>query len=557
MAEPTIETMHRPMSQSNQALSFEQLLRRSHLRLLLRTLLAISLLFALFITTVAVSEQTREANQSFLKEIRSNAGYLRAVLADAPDSTVDAVLTHSARNGMTVPFLQIGGHSEPRPFLGLIDAYGMFTEFGLRFSFQQQLPSDYLQWIDGDRRFAAGPLRPLGTVPAHWAAAIANAPADGAIIAEPADSPLYALRFTEGGLDTLLLPVGDGRAVAVVLPRHWMTAQDTAIFAVLAFLMLWIGGFALLMPPALLLGAWQARREARVLSRPLSQLTQVVERLNENDDPPRLDPEGSQETQRLAVAFNHMVMRLEHAWDALENSRDDLQHTLDAQRELFANISHDLRTPLTAISGYAEVLERDRPELRETQVIRQEAMNMSRLVDDLFELARLESAQVSFDLRMVDIGEVLRQSKLSFTAQAWSRGVLLRLGAGIDAKGLNAYVDPQRLHQVLSNLLSNAIRHTAAGGYIELDASIDDARIRIDVIDSGEGIAEDDLPRIFDRAFRSDRARRVGSGQRHAGLGLSIARGLIEAMNGTLHAQSTLGEGSRFIIALPRVPQAG
>jgi signal transduction histidine kinase len=575
MVEPMAEAMtaipRETATDTESAPGFEQLLRRSHLRLLLRTLLALSLLFASLLTAFAMSEQTREANQRFLMEIRANAGDLRAVLAGAPQRTVDAVLTQSARGGIVVPIAQLGGRGESRPMFGLIDAHGMLADFGLRISLQQQVPSEYLQWVDRGTRYAPGPLRPLGPVPAHWAAALTVATAEGAIIAEPPGSPLYALPFTEGGLDTLLIPIDRERSVAVVLPRHWMTARDAAIFALLAFLIFWICGLLLLMPPALLIGVWQARREARVLSRPLAHLTRVVEDLNEDDEPPRLTPEGAQETRKLAIAFNRMIERLERAWGELEASRDDLQRTVSAQRELFANVSHDLRTPLTAIATHAEVLERDHSALREIAVIRQEAANLGRLVDDLFELARLESEQLTFDSGPVDVGDALRQVKQAFAAQAWRRGVLLRLAAGLEPRdsgegvrrnhegkpldGLIVVADPQRLNQALSNLVTNAIRHTAAGGYIELDAHADpadDARLRIDVIDSGEGIAESDLPRIFDRTFRSDRARRGGGDRRHAGLGLSIARGLVEAMGGRLDAASVVGEGSRFTIALPR-----
>ncbi len=526
------------------AITFEQLLRRSHWRLLVRTLLALSLLFALMLTLMLIGEQSREGNQNFLLDVRANAKHLRTLLKTAPISTVDTMLTHTARSGVAIPFFQIGS-DEHRAGSSVLDA------FAINFAYLQRLPPGHLQWVDQGRRYAVGPMRDLGPVPPHWKQALDHAPEDGVVLEEPPQSPLFKLSYVEGGLDTLLVPIERNRAVAFVLPRRWLNVSDMVVVALATVLLLWLGGMLLLSPPAVLLGYWQVQREARELARPLAQLTRAAETLQDGSTPARLPLEGAQETQKLAAAFNAMAEKLADARCELERSRDTLQHTLDTQRELFANISHDLRTPLTAISGYAEVLERDHPDLRATTIIRREAASMARLVDDLFELARLEASTLPLYPQPVWLHEALQQIRQTFSKQAWDRGVLLKLETCEDMPHVVIDIDPQRLSQILSNLVANAIRHTAPGGYIELRSGASDDVAWIEVVDSGSGIANEDLPRIFERSFRGDRARRDGSEHRHAGLGLTIAHELARAMSGALTVTSMIGEGSTFTLRFP------
>ncbi len=526
------------------AITFEQLLRRSHWRLLVRTLLALSLLFALMLTLLLIGEQSREGSQRFLLDVRANAAHLRTLLKATPIATVDRILTHTARSGIPIPLFQIGS-DQPLADSRVVDA------FAINFAYLQRLPPGHLQWVDQGHRYAVGPMRDLGPVPPHWKQALDRAPEQGLVLEEPPQSPLFNLKYVEGGLDTLLIPIERDRAVAFVLPRRWLSVSDMVLVAIATVLALWLGGMLLLSPPALLLGYWQVRREARELARPLAQLTYAAETLQDGSKPARLPLEGAQETQKLALAFNAMAEKLADARSERERSRDALQRTLDTQRELFANISHDLRTPLTAISGYAEVLERDHPDLRATTIIRREAASMARLVDDLFELARLEASTLPLYPQPVPLREALQQIRQTFSKQAWDRGVLLKLETSDDMPAPVITVDPQRLSQILSNLVANAIRHTAPGGYIALRSGVSDDATWIDVIDSGSGIADEDLPRIFERSFRGDRARRDGSEQRHAGLGLTIAHELAEAMGGALSVTSTIGEGSTFTLRFP------
>jgi signal transduction histidine kinase len=524
--------------------TFEQLLSRSHWRLLARTLLVISLVMASLLAYLVINEQSLEGNQGFLDEVKTHSTPLRDLLIGAPAETIDRTLTYTADVGVSVPFFDTGS-------LFAQSEDSMLSDFGVKFAYQQRLPTEHLQWVEDGQRYAPGPMRRLGVVPAHWQRALAQLPSEGVILAEPPDSPLFGLKYTEGGLDTLLIPIEPGRAVAMVVPRRWMSGSDTLLFAVLTFLILWACGLLLLSPPALLVGYWQVRREARDLARPLAELTRAAQSMQDGETPARLPLEGSQEIQALANAFNLMIRQLDHARLDLEGSRDELQQTLDAQREWMANVSHDLRTPLATISGYAEVLERDHPELQAMGIIRRETANMGRLVDDLFELARLEASRLPLYPQPVALVEVLQQTRLAFAKQAWDRGVLLKCDHAVDAQHPVAKADPQRLAQILSNLVTNAIRHTEPGGYIALQCGRSEAGVWITVSDSGSGIAVADLPRVFERSFRGDRARRDGVDRRHAGLGLTISYGLAQAMGGELTVVSTWGEGSTFTLLLP------
>jgi two-component system sensor histidine kinase BaeS len=171
---------------------------------------------------------------------------------------------------------------------------------------------------------------------------------------------------------------------------------------------------------------------------------------------------------------------------------------------------------------------------------------MERITGDLQLLALAESGDLVLDLRRCDAAAVVRDLAEAYRVRTAASDVALHVQI---AGPLRLETDPARLRQILDNLLSNALRHTPAGGRIDLDAVLVDGTVRIAVVDTGEGIPAADLPRIFDRLWRGEPSR-VRAG-RSTGLGLSIARGLAEALGGRLTARSTLGEGSHFEVVLP------
>ena len=229
------------------------------------------------------------------------------------------------------------------------------------------------------------------------------------------------------------------------------------------------------------------------------------------------------------------------------------------QRELLANVSHDLRTPLASIQGYLELLllghaSLDSAEARnhlETAVRQSE--RLGRLVADLFELTRLESGEARAEREEFPLAELAHDVTQKFAADAERRGVRLeaRVAAGPPAPQLRVRADIGLVERVLDNLVENALRHTPAGGSVTVDAAPCHGRARLVVSDTGEGIAAADLPGIFDRYYRAERIGGAKRASGHGGLGLAIARRIVDLHDGTLSIDSTEHHGTRISFDLP------
>jgi len=241
-------------------------------------------------------------------------------------------------------------------------------------------------------------------------------------------------------------------------------------------------------------------------------------------------PRGPRELRSLARAFNAMSARLETSEDQ--------------RRRLLADVTHELRTPLTIMQGNLEALldglypadaEHLAPILDETRVL-------SRLIDDLRTLSLAEAGALTLHREPTDIAALVADSVASFRAQADGQGVALT--AAIDGTLPQTEIDPVRMREVLSNLLSNALRYTPHGGSIRVGASASDGRVLVSVRDTGPGIAADALPHVFDRFYKSEESR-------GAGLGLAIAKSLVVAHGGQIEAVSAPGQGTEMRITLP------
>jgi two-component system phosphate regulon sensor histidine kinase PhoR len=221
---------------------------------------------------------------------------------------------------------------------------------------------------------------------------------------------------------------------------------------------------------------------------------------------------------------------------------------------MIVNASHELRTPVASISAHVEsLLKPDRQMDAETRqyltVVGNETERLSSLVDDLLILARADADELQLDVRPTDVTEVVDHVCAALAPLA-RRERNLSL-AHTSASGLpRALADPDRLAQVLGNLVRNAVNNTPDGGLISVDAQLDGDRVMISVADTGIGIDAEDLPRVFDRFYRTDESRARDSGG--SGLGLAIVRDLITAMGATISADSTPGHGSVFRIRLQR-----
>jgi len=284
---------------------------------------------------------------------------------------------------------------------------------------------------------------------------------------------------------------------------------------------------------------------SRGIISPLKSLAAATEKISQGDFTARVEIKSSDELGRLGAAFNFMAKELHDARErenALELSR----------RELVANVSHDLRTPLASIRGYVEGLldgvaadpERTR---RYLGVIHAKALGLERLINDLFELSRLEAGQLKMEPVKVNAGAMLKELCEKFSGDAAAAGLLFQCSLAGNLPFICA--DPGRIDQVLANLLQNSFRHTAPGGEVAVQAGVLDRDVLIAVRDNGEGIAPEDLPHIFKRLYTGEKSRSRARGG--TGLGLAIAREIVHAHSGRIWAESKKGRGSTFCFTLP------
>ncbi|MBD0253278.1 MAG: HAMP domain-containing histidine kinase [Rubrobacter sp.] len=260
--------------------------------------------------------------------------------------------------------------------------------------------------------------------------------------------------------------------------------------------------------------------------------------------------EGHDEVAGLARDFNQMARALERA---AEREREMGQ----ARRDLVAAVSHDLRTPLASTRAMIEALADGvatdpQTERRYLASASRELEHLSRLVDDLFELARIDAGVLELTLEEASLHDLISDTISGFQPQAEQKGVHLLGEVSRDVDPVLA--NPPRLQRVLYNLVSNALRHTPPDGTVALRAATEGNVARVEVSDTGQGIAAEDLPRIFEPSFRGEQSRtRQGKDDTPgAGLGLAIARGLVEAHGGTMHVESEPGQGSLFRFTLDR-----
>ncbi len=234
------------------------------------------------------------------------------------------------------------------------------------------------------------------------------------------------------------------------------------------------------------------------------------------------------------------------------NDISELKRLETIRKDFIANVSHELRTPLSAISGFAETLmveNEDNPAvLQFSRIIYEEAQRMTRMVNSLLQLSRLESAGVELDLQEIDMGMLLHSVSQSMEPRLAEKKVSIK--HDLPAEGLKVRADRDRLVQVLVNLLDNAIRFSPEGGTVTVRATPSRDEVLVEVIDEGPGLGQEEASRVFERFYRVDRARTRGKGG--VGLGLSIVKHIIELHGGRVGVRSTPGRGSVFYFTLPR-----
>jgi two-component system sensor histidine kinase BaeS len=285
---------------------------------------------------------------------------------------------------------------------------------------------------------------------------------------------------------------------------------------------------------ALVLGAFLAR----TLTRPLSELTAATQAMAGGQLNQQVTVRSKDEIGQLAGSFNQMS--------------SDLTRNIQTRKQMTADLAHDLRTPLSILRGYTEGLKEGRLEGNSAlyDVMHGEVEHLQQLVDDLRVLSLADAGELTLNKRPVDPRALLERTGLAYFVQAEQQGVAIRVDAPADLPSIN--VDTGCMTQVLNNLVSNALRHTTKGEVV-LSASREGNAVQLRVSDTGSGIASEHLPHVFDRFYRADpsRQRSESSAGDSTGLGLAIAKAIVEAHGGTISATSVVGKGTTMVVVLP------
>jgi two-component system sensor histidine kinase ResE len=277
---------------------------------------------------------------------------------------------------------------------------------------------------------------------------------------------------------------------------------------------------------------------------------------------PPAEPELASLRRRLEETAQHPLTRIASSdlsgdarqiAEALNTRLDAIASAEKEQQQFIADVSHELRTPLTVMRGSLEVaLEEDRSaeEYREAMGnALLEVRHLTRLSQNLLYLARGQAGRVTLSFANVDLAKFISEVTKDLLPAMSDRD--LELSVDLPEGPIRAFIDSDRMQQVLHNLLENAIRYTEAGGKVRVRLTSAPGEARIEVSDTGIGIPEANLPHVFERFFRSDRARRAHPGG--SGLGLSIVRWIVEAHKGTVSVRSALGKGTTFTVTLPLI----
>lgn len=273
---------------------------------------------------------------------------------------------------------------------------------------------------------------------------------------------------------------------------------------------------------------------------PVGQLTAAAHKVGTGQPLPEIPSTGKDEIAQLTQTFNAMTSRLTR----METER----------QRMLADVAHELRTPLTNANGYLEAIKDGlkQPDPETINSVHRQILQLHRLVDDLRLLALAESGDLELNFESQALADVLDAAVAGFEPRAEAKGIKLDRKYPHDLPAV--LMDRSRIAQVIGNLLDNAIRHTSDGGSVTVNAVSTEERVVVTIMDTGEGIPPDALPKVFHRLYRHDTSRNRLSGG--SGLGLSIAEELVQAHGGSIEVDSEVGVGSNFYFSLPRRPRA-
>ncbi len=380
------------------------------------------------------------------------------------------------------------------------------------------------------------PAHELGSLTAYLALSGAATLLGGWLVLRVADR---SVGLTLQAKAFLSAAIGAGVAlVNVLIVAELMFVSTTHDFKVL---------LALLVFSAIVTTFFAFQVAAAVTGR-LAAVAAGIRSLAAGDYAPRIHVGGGDEVSRLARDVNALGARLRE----VEEQRAALDRE---RRDLTAAISHDLRTPLASVRAMVEALDdrvvEDPAEVaRYYATMRREIERLSRMIDDLFELARLDAGALRLDLQPMALQEVAADVVDAMQAQARLKDV--RLDLRVDGQPPRVALDAVRIERAIANLVRNALEHTPPGGRVDVRVDAADDALQLQVIDTGEGIEERDLPHIWERFYRAERSRsRAQESGDGAGLGLAIVRGIVEAHGGTVAARSSPRHGAVFAARLP------
>ena len=341
--------------------------------------------------------------------------------------------------------------------------------------------------------------------------------------------------LSEAALEEGIPIAEDGKTIGFLIPvRAPFEGQPRELEFIQRINRLLIYGALIGAMIALLLGVFLSRS----LTRPIRELTRATHAVSEGNLSQQVPVRSNDELGELAQAFNKMS--------------SELSRSVNARRQMTADIAHELRTPLSLILGHAEAVHDGvLPASRENfEIVREEAARLEHLVNDLRILSLADAGELSISLQTVEPQRLLQDLASTYQYQAQRKNVSLELDVPSPLPDIE--VDPGRMTQVLTNILDNALRHTPEGGTIMLSAREVNGQVELAIRDSGPGLKKDDLDRIFDRFYRTDASRqRDGAFASGSGLGLAIARSIVQAQGGQISAESEEGKGLKVIITLP------
>jgi len=354
--------------------------------------------------------------------------------------------------------------------------------------------------------------------------------ADGRIVADQTGADIGKMVSAEE-LEAGLPIIVDGKRVGTLLMPggEWLTVEQQAFLRRMRVVLTISGGAALVV--ALVLGALLVRS----ITRPLQQLANASRAIAAGDLSVRVPVRSRDEIGQLAAAFNQMTA--------------DLARAEEARRQQAADIAHELRTPLTVIQGHLEALADGifPADSEHLEPVLEQARLLARLVEDLRMLSLADAGRLALAPVLTDVGEWVAGVVAGFRSVAADRGITLDLKT---ADGLpSVRMDPERMAQVLGNLLDNGLRHTPAGGRVAVNVAHRDGEVTVTVTDTGPGVPPEHRPHLFERFWRGDpsRSRRTGG----SGLGLAIARRIVEAHGGRIWAENVPEGGLRVGFCLP------